>query len=88
MRTEACQARPLYRIVNKSWKSVVNVDISRDLQGEGAEVLKIEGVTDNMGNNVNKDSVELHIQTLPDDGVVWQDSGVMSLATTHGAGVK
>ncbi|MBQ3635124.1 MAG: virulence factor SrfB [Bacteroidales bacterium] len=88
LRTEACQARPLYRIVNKSGKSVVNVDICRDLQGEGAEVLKIDGVTDNMGNNVNKDSVELHIQTLPDDGVVWQDSGVMSLATTHGAGVK
>ena len=71
-------ARPLFAIYNNSGVAQLNISIQRNYH-EDRELLVIDDVTDNEGNEVNINSVELRLQTIAKDGQFWMDKGAFTL---------
>ena len=72
-------ARPIYAIYDHANRGALNVTFSRNYQ-ENRETIQIEEVTDSMGNDVPRSSVELVQQSLVDDGSFWLDKGEFELS--------
>ena len=72
------QARPLYAIYNNSPHPQLNIMLQRNYY-EDREVLTIEDVTDMEGDSVPQNDVDLHLQTLANDGNFWMDLGAFIL---------
>lgn len=72
-------ARPIYAIYDHANRGALKVTFSRNYQ-ENREAIQIEEITDSMGNNVPKSSVELVQQSLVDDGSFWLDKGEFELS--------
>lgn len=71
-------ARPLFAIYNNSGVAQLNISIQRNYH-EDRELLVIDDITDNEGNEVNINSVELRLQTIAKDGQFWMDKGAFTL---------
>lgn len=71
-------ARPLYAIYNNSGVSQLNISLQRNYY-EDRELLVVEDITDNEGNDVNINSIDLHVQTIAKDGQFWMDKGAFTL---------
>ena len=73
------QARPLYVINNNSKKNALKITIGREYQSDREELF-VESVSDNEGNEISKDSIELKAQSIVNDGTYWLDKGEFDLS--------
>lgn len=73
------QARPLYAIYNNTNKHELSITLTRNYH-ESREDLEIEEVMDNEGNTMPRNSVDLVLQSITDDGKYWLDKGEFELA--------
>ncbi len=71
-------ARPLYAIYNNSGVAQLNITLQRNYH-ENRELITIDDVTDNEGNEVNIKAIDLHLQTIAKDGQFWMDKGAFTL---------
>lgn len=71
-------ARPLYAIYNNSNAAQLNIMLQRNYY-EDRELITIEDVTDMEGDAVPVSEVDLHMQTLANDGNFWMDKGAFTL---------
>lgn len=71
-------ARPLYAIYNNSDVAQLNISLQRNYH-EDRELLVMDDVTDNEGNEVNMNTVDLRLQTIAKDGQFWMDKGAFTL---------
>ena len=72
------QARPLFVINNRSGENSLKITINRDYHSDREEIF-IDSVSDNEGNELSMDSIELIPQSIVNDGTYWLDKGVFDL---------
>ncbi len=73
------QARPLYGIYNYSSRTPLRLTLSRNYF-EDRELVTLDEATDNEGNTMPPDKVEIRQQSIVDDGSFWLDKGEFELS--------
>ena len=73
------QARPLYAIYNYSNSPSLRITISRFYRDD-RELIMLDEVTDDQGNDIPRQQIELVPQSLVDDGKYWLDKGEFELS--------
>lgn len=73
------QARPLYALYNNSNTPSLRVTLSRFYSSD-RELLMLDEVTDDQGNDIPRSKVEFVPQSLVDDGKYWLDKGEFELS--------
>ncbi len=71
--------RPIYALYNHSGRRSLRLTLSRDFQND-PEVLTIEDITDQNGDQVPLDQVEFIGQSMINDGQHWLDKGEFELS--------
>lgn len=73
------QARPIFAIYNNSGVPQINIMLQRNYH-EDRELITVEDVTDMEGDTIDKNKIDLRLQTIASDGNHWLDKGAFDLS--------